>query len=335
MSINNLLIGLAIGDAFGAGIEFQDRDWIKNNIDFSKFINVRHKIRVPKEKLPVFTKNYNAWDYTDDTEMTIGMINALVSKKTFSVDLLVKEWKKEYDLGILQKGHGRNGHGSMSWYYSGEKTIEEVREFQKYRKNPGNAPAMRAVPLGLIDEKLINSYAEINANATHPNLIAVISSQCIARASEYIIVKKGNPKDIIQYCMDTVELNNEYKHYFNKVEKLPDYKDLSDDHFVTLCGKQPIEKPYFLAGIKGLPSDSKFTTGSVLYILKNAVNAFDALKKAIYLGGDVDSVASITTGITAAKHGIDSLPNFMIENVEGKNYLNKIASKFENYINSK
>jgi ADP-ribosylglycohydrolase len=33
----------------------------------------------------------------------------------------------------------------------------------------------------------------------------------------------------------------------------------------------------------------------------------EALKKSIYLGGDVDSVASITTGIIAGKAGLDSL----------------------------
>ena len=29
MSIEDLLLGIAIGNAFGAGVEFQDRDWIK------------------------------------------------------------------------------------------------------------------------------------------------------------------------------------------------------------------------------------------------------------------------------------------------------------------
>ena len=328
MNVENLLLGIAIGDAFGAGVEFQDRDWIRANVDFSKFINVRNKIAVAEEKKNIFTENYKAWDYTDDTEMTIGVIKALLENNTFTGDLLVEKWKEEYDRGILEKGYGRNGHGSMRWFYSGEKSIKEIRAFQSKRNNPGNAPAMRAVPLGLIDEKLINEYAAINANATHPNINAIISSQCIARAAEFILIKKKDPKEVITYCMEAVELNEEYRSYLSSVEQLGNYDELSEKDFEALCGTQPIEAPYFLAEIKGVPSDSKYTTGSVLFILKNSITAMDALRQSIYLGGDVDSLASICTGIMAGRFGLESLPKFMLENVEGTDYLKIIAKAF-------
>ena len=332
--MEDLLIGIAIGDAFGAGVEFQDRDWIRANVDFSKFINARGEIKIEEERKKFFTQNYSPWDYTDDTEMTIGLIKTLLSKEIFSENLLVENWTEEYQKGISEKGFGRNGHGSMSWYLNGEKTIDEIRDFQRGRSNPGNAPAMRSVPLGLIDEKKINHFAKINANATHPNINAIISSQCIARATEFFVVKKGDAKNVIQYCKNHVSLNEEYETYFNEIEKLGSYEDLTDSNFEILCGTQPIPAPYFLSGIKGVPSDSKFTTGSVLYVLKNSENAFDALRKSIWLGGDVDSVASITTGIMARRFGLGSLPKFMLENVEGVTYLKQIAKAFENKLNN-
>ena len=327
--IKEILIGTAIGDAFGAGVEFQDRDWIKQNVDFSRFVNARDQIKVPKKKKEIFTKNYNPWDYTDDTEMTLGLINALISKENFSEDLLVRKWKEEYDYGIARKGYGRNGHGSMSWYYSGDKTIEQIRDFQRNRPNPGNAPAMRSVPLGLLDEKLINKYAFINANATHPNINAVLSSQCIARASEYILVKKGNAANIIKYCINKIEFNDEYKKYLAEVDNIELYQNLSSEDLRVICGVQPIQPPYFLPGIKGVPSDSKLTAGAVLYVLKNSKNAFEALKKSVLLGGDVDSVASITTGIMAGRFGLKKIPSFMMKNIENIPYLEKITNKFQ------
>ena len=334
MNIENLLLGIAIGDAFGAGVEFQDRDWIRANVDFLKFINVRNEITVAEEKKNIFTENYKAWDYTDDTEMTIGVIKAFLYNNEFTENILVEKWKEEYDKGILEKGFGRNGHGSMRWFYSGKKSIEEIRAFQSKRKNPGNAPAMRAVPIGLINEKLINKYAAINANATHPNINAIISSQCIARAAEFILVKKKAPKDVISYCMDTVELNEEYQSYLKQVDQLGSYDELKEKDFKTLCGAQPIEPPYFLDGIKGVPSDSKYTTGSVLFILKNSKTAMDALRHSIYLGGDVDSLASICTGIMGGRFGLESLPKFMLENVEGRDYLKTIAKAFSEKLNN-
>lgn len=330
--MKEIIIGIAIGDAFGAGVEFQDRDWIRENVDFTSFVSARNQIPVREEKKEVFIKNYNDWDYTDDTEMTVGMIKALISQEPFTEDLLVRSWKEEYKKGEAEKGYGRNGHGSMSWYYSGEKTIEEIRDFQRNRNNPGNAPAMRAVPLGLISESLINEYASINAKATHPNINAIISSQCIARAAEYILKKNGDRNSIIDYCKSKVDLNKEYEEYLNQVDLLGDYHDLKDDDFTILCGSQPIEAPYFLPGIKGVPSDSKYTTGSVLYVLKNSINAIDALQKSIPLGGDVDSVASITTGIMAGLCGLESIPKFMLDQVEGTNYLIEIAEAFEKQI---
>lgn len=74
-----------------------------------------------------------------------------------------------------------------------------------------------------------------------------------------------------------------------------------------------------------MPSHSKYTAGAVLYVLKHAENAFDALQKSVLLGGDVDSLASITTGIMAGKWGIAALPDYMLEAVEGQGYLREIA----------
>ena len=327
--MKDILIGIAIGDAFGAGVEFQDRNWIRERVSFASFVNARNQIKVPEEQRILFTKNYQAWDYTDDTEMTIGLIKALISKEPFTEDLLIKCWKEEYEKGVKEKGHGRNGHGSMSWYYSGEKTIEEIRNFQRERPNPGNAPAMRSVPLGLVAEDLINEYASINARATHPNINAILSSQCIARAAEYLLIKKGDQKSIIAYCLDKISLNEPYQIYLNSVDQLGAYDHIQEADFNVLCGPQPIKKPYFLSGINGVPSDSKYTTGSVLYILKYCTSAFDALQKSVYLGGDVDSVASITTGIMAGVRGLDSIPQFMLDSVEGMNYLIKIGAAFE------
>ena len=328
MNIQNILIGTAIGDAFGAGVEFQDRDWVREKVDFSCFVNARNSIQVPPNQKALFTQNYTPWEYTDDTEMTIGVFKALISKTTFSENLLIQKWEEEYKKGVQEKGFGRNGHGSMSWYYSGEKTIEEIRSFQKNRPNPGNAPAMRAVPIGLISAPLINAYAAINAKATHPNINAILASQCIARAAEFFLIKQGNPTKLISYCIQYIALNTEYLDYLKDVDQLPAYHNLTESDFEILCGTQPIQAPYFLAGIKGVPSDSKYTTGCVLYLLKQASTPFDALQKSVYLGGDVDSVASITTGILAGSMGLSSLPAFMLESVEGIDYLKKIAHQF-------
>ncbi len=329
MQLSNLLLGLAIGDAYAAGLEFQDRDWIRQHVDFTHFINMREHIQVAPEKLTAFTAHYQPWDYTDDTEMTIGSIKALCSGQGITEQVLVDHWEAEYREGLQRKGYGRNGHGSMAWYYEGRLSMAEVRDFQRHRANPGNAPAMRAIPFGLVEEDLVNSYAAVNALSTHPNAQAVQSSQIVARAARYFLVENGTAEGLIPYCLQKIELDEGYQNYLQSVDELPVYDNLGDAEFTILCGLQPIREPYFLPGIKGLPSDSKYTAGAVLYILKQASDAFDALKKSVYLGGDVDSLAALTTGILAGRFGLESLPAYMMEAVEGKDYLRKIAEMWD------
>ncbi|MGB0522516.1 MAG: ADP-ribosylglycohydrolase family protein [Flammeovirgaceae bacterium] len=333
MQMQQVLLGIAIGDAFGAGVEFQDRTWIQQHVDFSRFVNARHQIQVPDHQKTLFTQNYHPWEYTDDTEMTVGLIKALLSKKAFSPDLLIDHWTQEYQLGITQKGYGRNGHGSMRWVFSGEKSIEEVRAFQTSRKYPGNAPPMRAVPLGCLPAPLIDDYAIINADATHPHPIARAASILVARATAFLLVKKGQPADLIAYCQRFIkEICTDTYELLQDIAKLPPPTQLQTPHYETLCGPQPIKSPRFLAGIHGLPSDALLTGGAILYILKHAKSAFEALKLSINLGGDVDSVASICTGILAGKYGLASLPDFMLEKVEGKAMLVELGTKFQQFV---
>ncbi|WP_339847590.1 ADP-ribosylglycohydrolase family protein [uncultured Dokdonia sp.] len=335
INFSNLLVGLAIGDAYGAGVEFQDRNWIADNVDFTKFVSSRHLIKCRSEQSELFVKNYTDWDYTDDTEMTIGLMKALMSSKEFTEDNLVNAFKAEYDYGIEAKGYGRNGHGSMAWFYSGEKSIKEIRDFQRDRPNPGNAPTMRSVPLAFIEENLINDYCKINAQSTHPNALAVASSQVIAWAARCIVYEEGDKKSLINYVLEKMDFNSEFKVYLKHIDTLPFEGDLSLETLQALCGNQPIEPPYFLSGIEGLPSDSKYTAGVVLYILKHISDPFEGLKYAIQIGGDVDSSASIVTGILAARFGLTSLPHFMIENVEGREYVEQVGEKFNAFAKAK
>jgi len=333
--MKDLMLGIAIGDAYGAGVEFQSRETIRATVDFTKFVNLRGSIPVPSGSsatIETFTKDFHPWEYTDDTEMTIGVVEALLSGEEFTPDLLVKFWAKEYNSDKERKGYGRNGHGSMRWVYSGEKSIEEVRDFQRGRDFPGNAPPMRAVPIGFVEDDLINRYAIINADATHPHPKARAASIIVARAAQYLLCKDGDPNELVGYCKNhIIGIDEDTEALLDEVDKLPAPNELQTEHYTVLCGPQPIVKPRFLPGINGLPSDSMLTAGSVLYVLKHSKDAMDALRTSVYMGGDVDSLASICTGILAGKNGLDSIPQFMIENVEGKEKLEALATKFEHY----
>jgi len=325
----DLFLGVAIGDAYGAGLEFQDRNWIQEHIDFTEFVNRRSDINT--DKIDLFKIDYKEWDYTDDAEMTIAVAKAMMSGKSFTEALLIDEFKSEYDLAFAKKGYKRNGHGAMRWYFSGEKTIEEIKSFQKDKKYPGNAPPMRAIPIGFAPEEFIDRYAAINADCTHPHPLAVASSILVARAAQGFLLKNIGAEQLISYCISFID-EAETIGLLQAADLLPAPDQLQHADYEVLCGPQPIRQDQFLPGLLGLPSNAMQTAVSVLYVVKHSKTPFEALKHSINIGGDVDSLASICTGILAGKFGISDIPQYMIDNVEGREYVREIGEEFERYV---
>jgi len=324
----DLFLGVAIGDAYGAGLEFQDRNWIRKNIDFSKFVNKRMDIN--SDKIDLFTQDYKPWDYTDDAEMTVAVAKAMMSGKPFTEALLIHCFSEEYNLTFSKRGYKRNGHGAMRWYFSGEKTIEEIKSFQKDKKYPGNAPPMRAIPLAFAPESRMDEWAAINADCTHPHPLAVASSILVARAAQGFLLKGIPAEQIIPYCLQFIE-EPETIDLLKKADQLPAPGNLQEEDYEVLCGPQPIRQDQFLPGICGLPSNAMQTAVCVLYILKYAQTPFEALQYSVNIGGDVDSLASICTGILCGKYGMGDIPQYMMEAVEGKAYMQEIGREFEKW----
>ena len=107
---------------------------------------------------------------------------------------------------------------------------------------------MRAVPLGWLPTSFTDEYATMNANATHPNINAILSSQCIAWAAHFCLVEKEQPEGLIQYCASQIDLNEAYQAYFEQMSLLPTDEELIALDSERLCGPPPLEAPYFLPG---------------------------------------------------------------------------------------
>lgn len=87
-----LLIGDAIGDAFGAIIEMQDAYWIREFVTFDQW---------PKNPMRRSEWNTNSacGMYTDDCEMTVGLINGLITHGLqISAEDMLDSWQAEWDL---------------------------------------------------------------------------------------------------------------------------------------------------------------------------------------------------------------------------------------------
>jgi hypothetical protein len=147
-----LLLGSAIGDALGAGVEMVSaRNMAKVPDLFQDYVNLR---------TGKFGINYQSGMVTDDTEHTIANALAMCDPGPVTVHKLLRYYKEEYERSRNWLGIGRQGHGSILEYLEAgseeeaERAIQRVRKRQSEKDRPGNGPVMRAAVLGLIDRQL-------------------------------------------------------------------------------------------------------------------------------------------------------------------------------------
>merc|ERR1712232_1102442 len=99
--------------------------------------------------------------YSDDCEMTVGLMKALMKYGlALGEQGMLQAWEEEWRL----EGRQRIGHGSIRHVWSGEQTLEQIRELQKNKDPPGNAPPMRSLPLCFLADKDRHRLCVANAD---------------------------------------------------------------------------------------------------------------------------------------------------------------------------
>jgi ADP-ribosylglycohydrolase len=329
MSWTNALQGVAIGDAFGVGVENKCRKWIKENVDFTRYVNVWKN----------GVNNISPGTYSDDTEHTVAMCHALLSGKKFTSELLLDEFKKEYEKKKNEKGFPRDGHGSIKDWYTGKSTIEDIRKEQNSRTEPGNAPVMRAFPLAfLTNDEDVASYCKVNADCTHPHPLSTAASYLTVQTIRFFFFLHQKEETLFEFLARKIK-ENVYNDEFDiadilerleKVDALPHPMHLKEEDYVVLHGPQPLPRycKWITEDIYGLPCSGIKTALNIAYLAKYTWNApFEALQQSILMGGDVDSLAAITVGIACGMQGFENIPEFIMQSTEGLKELEDLGKQ--------
>ena len=253
------------------------------------------------------TKNFNLFTnemfFTDDTVMTIAIADAIMNggqHENFIQSM--KKWGGDY----IDKSYGRS---FRRWLKS-----ENSEPYNSW----GNGSAMRVSPCGWIAKlsepfeeglKLTEDLAKKSAEVTHNHPEGIKGAQ--ATASSIFFMRHGKSKNAIE------EYKNKLKDYIkNKYQYDLDF---------TLEEIRPIYK--FDVSCQGsLPP--------ALVSFLESENFEDAIRNAISIGGDSDTLAAITGSIAEAAYGIP-------ENIKEKaisyldNEIKELYNKWANFINLK
>src|SRR4051812_29384991 len=101
-----MLVEIAIGDAYGAGFEYAPDRLVRERNDLSAYIqHPRHRLR--------------PGCYTDDTQMSVAVAEAVVSDEPWTPELLARHFVTAF------KRDPREGYASGFYHF-----LQEVRDGQ-------------------------------------------------------------------------------------------------------------------------------------------------------------------------------------------------------------
>ncbi len=144
-----MLLELAVGDAYGAGFEYVDDDVIRAHNDLTRFVkHPRHPI-VPG-------------NYTDDTQMSIAIAEAIVSGAPWTPQLLADKFVEAFKRDP-RPGYARGFYQFLRRIKTGAQFLAEIEP-----TSDKSGAAMRAAPIGILPGTAqVIERATIQAAITH------------------------------------------------------------------------------------------------------------------------------------------------------------------------
>jgi ADP-ribosylglycohydrolase len=203
--------------------------------------------------------------FTDDTTLTVAIADAILLRKNGASNMQAIQAKKLYATKI--KEYGRSfpdagyGHMFQEWIKS-----DSLKGYGSY----GNGSAMRASPIGFAFENIddVLREAEMSAAVTHNHRDAIYGAQAVASAIYY--ARKGESKEYIRRFI-------EKRFKYNLNQRLDDIR--------------PTYK---------FDNSCKGSVPQAMIVFLESTDFEDAIRKAVSLGGDSDTIASMAGGIAQA-----------------------------------
>lgn len=317
--IKACLLGGAIGDSFGAPVEFDKLADIKKKYgpEGLTFKNFKDQPLI-----------------TDDTQMTLFTANGLLLKG----DKIGNIWHCYQDW--LETQYKRNkdemSHKPVSWLVNdqrmfasrepGRTCLFEIMRNHKgsltkrYNQSKGCGGIMRVAPIGLINLKL-NEVIELGAESaalTHGNLISSIASAYYAVLIYFLCRYEYS---ILEAINNTSEIIDEQISNQPALEIVLREVELAKAIAKNSCDCD-------IANIMSLGQGwvAEETLSIALYCALRYANNFErAIEVAVNHDGDSDSTGNLVGQILGARFGSKILPRIYLQELELRNTIEKMA----------
>ena len=296
------ILGCFLGDAFGSGFEGMDPDRARFHIG-----NLSKK---------------STRSYTDDTDMTLALTESIIQFGKIDPEDIANQFRLYCD---LTRGYAAGTikavlalRAGFKWHQVG-RIVFENGSF-------GNGAAMRASPVGLFYHHDVDGLREAaiqQANITHAHPLGQWGAVMQACAVGWAVPR--DPKEPFKGEEAIVQLREvlwrgpvEYLRALNKIEEmLSKGRELQAREVAQSLGN----------GV-----EAHYSVPSACYVaITYSPDFCDAVRAAISLGGDTDTIAGMVGAIVGAHVGEKGLPAEWIEQLEegprGRSFAKGLADR--------
>lgn len=310
--IKAAIIGGAIGDAMGVPYEFKSRLQMEEN---PATVYAGHG-----------THHQLAGTWSDDTGLTIASLDAIA--ESFDYEKVMKNFVK-----WLYDGE-YTAHGIV--FDAGRATLLSIQRYMNIKLNPiecgeyieranGNGSLMRIMPFVLYcyfhlgKRELDSEVIEIIYNAsslTHAHYKSKVSC-AIYCAVAMGIIEKPCKSSIKQKLMET-------KMIFGGTQESICFEYLWQEEFLLLSRDKIKSSGYVIDSLE-----------ASIWCVLTTDSYMECILKAINLGGDTDTIASLSGGLAGLLYGYDGIPEEVKNGLIKREYLEEICEKFEKSIGNR
>lgn len=286
------LVGVAIGDALGAPVEGRPH--------------------VESSYLESLDVDPISLTYTDDTAMTIGVAESLLSCRGFDGGHMATTLADVYE-SEPWRGYGPGPPKVFARLRQGVPWNEAAINLYGGQGSLGNGGAMRVAPVALFaypDLELTVEIAAQSARITHSHPGGVDGAVVQAVALGRVLQEDPlDPEEIVDHALRLVTTSEFQTKLGLLEENLP----------------QPVADGLVSQLGRGVEAHASVVTALACFL--SSTDSFPrAVKTAIALGGDTDTIASMTGALAGAYRGMDQIPPRWLD-VEGTERLIGLADE--------
>ncbi|MBN1851274.1 MAG: ADP-ribosylglycohydrolase family protein [Pirellulales bacterium] len=290
------LLGLAVADALGAHFEGESPEVLAY-----RYRNAEDLIQNPPA---------GELRYTDDTQMAIGVAEALIARGQIDEEILYRQFAANY---VPQRGYGYGSRIVLQAMVDGGDHRYLARNLFS-EGSFGNGAAMRVAPVGILfrrDPVRIWEQARLSAIPTHTHPLGIEGAQLVALAVGIASTLDVFDRQDFFAALSEMCQSIEFTSSLVRAACLTNARDLGQ----LGNGTEATDSVVTAIASFGLTPDSYVQT----------------IGNAILVGGDTDTIAAMAGAISGAYLGRAAIPEHLLgkleDNYQGRTYIEELAVK--------